>query len=289
MTTGTQNDEIDLLQVLAAIIRLLRRNALVIVIAFVLGTALGLAYYQMSPYTYKSKMIVVVSDVLTESVSKDLFENLNNLSLEKNISSLSQKLNLTSEEASKITSIQVKTTVQKSTDDLGPDKEIRTFLTIEVKASNNTIWPSLQSGLLSFLQNNDYVKVRGDLKRESANVLMKKLNAELNDLQEMKSKIAKGQLMQSGKNDLVFFDPTEVNAKIFDINKEIFELENLLQRINGIHVVEGFSVFEKPASPKLSVSLATGASFGVLFVFVLIAFKGIRKMLRFSEEKIGNT
>jgi uncharacterized protein involved in exopolysaccharide biosynthesis len=53
--------------------------------------------------------------------------------------------------------------------------------------------------------------------------------------------------------------------------------------------VEGFTPFEKPVSPTLLLSLAAGASLGLFLVGVVIAFKVFRKMLKFSQERLGQS
>jgi uncharacterized protein involved in exopolysaccharide biosynthesis len=57
--------------------------------------------------------------------------------------------------------------------------------------------------------------------------------------------------------------------------------------VNSIQLVEGFTIYKKAVSPKLSISLAAGASLGVFFVLALIALKGLRKIVTLSEEKLG--
>jgi uncharacterized protein involved in exopolysaccharide biosynthesis len=73
------------------------------------------------------------------------------------------------------------------------------------------------------------------------------------------------------------------------LNKERINLQNSLQTINSIQLVEGFTAFEKPVSPKLVRSLSYGTFLGLLFAAVLIGVKIIRQMLIFSEEKLGQS
>jgi len=283
MATPYQDNEIDLLELLAKFIFIIRRNTKMILLAFIVGTLLGLAYYQFVPKTYESQM-VVTSDILTASYSKTLFENIDQLVKERNITGLSSKLNIAPELATMISEIEIKSTIEKAD---GLKEQDKSYLTIKAQSSDNTIWPSLQNGIIHYLQNNDFVKVRVDQKRRYFTEIIKKIDEELKDLQALKSLITSGELVKRGKENLVLFDPTSVNTKIVELNKEKFNLQNSLEIVNSVQVVDGFTVYEKPSSPKLSVSLAAGASFGLFFVAVVIAFKGIRSMLRFSEEKLG--
>ncbi|MDZ7646816.1 MAG: hypothetical protein U5K54_06315 [Cytophagales bacterium] len=72
------------------------------------------------------------------------------------------------------------------------------------------------------------------------------------------------------------------------MNKERINLKNALETVNSIQVVEGFTVFQKPVSPKLSISLVAGSSFG-LFRCLIIAFKSLRKIVSLSEEKLAKS
>jgi hypothetical protein len=187
---------------------------------------------------------------------------------EENIESLSSKLNLTQKEAFALGKLEVKNAIEKAD---GRKEEEKNYLTITCQTSDNSIWPSLQNGLISFFENNDYVKIRVEQKRRLQSQMIEKIEKELIDLGELKSRIVEGQITQSSKDNLILFDPTTVNTKILDLNKEKINLQNELEIVNSIQLVEGFTVFEKPISPKLSISLVAGSSFGLFLVALIIA------------------
>jgi uncharacterized protein involved in exopolysaccharide biosynthesis len=107
------SDEIDLLEVLAKFVITIKSNFKLIVGAFVVGSLLGLAYNQLVPKTFESRMLVS-SEILTESLSKTLAEDLFKLIKEKNLTILSNKLNISPEVASKIGKIEIKNAIEKS-------------------------------------------------------------------------------------------------------------------------------------------------------------------------------
>lgn len=279
------SDEIDLLELLARIVISIKSNIKLIVGAFLIGSLLGLAYYQFVPKSYESRMLIS-SEILTESYSKSIAEDLNKLIKEKNIQSLSSKLSITQAEALALEKLEVKNAIEKAD---SRKEEEKNYLTISCQTSDNSIWPSLQNGLISFLENNDYVKIRVEQKKKYFTQVIEKIDKELVDLNELKSRIASGQVTQSSKDNLILFDPTTVNTKILDLNKEKINLQNQLEIVNSIQVVEGFTVFEKPISPKLSISLSAGASFGLFFVALIIGFKSLRKIVSLSEEKLAKS
>ena len=278
------DDEIDLIEFLAKIIFLVRKNTKIILLAFVVGTILGLAYYQLVPRVYESKMILL-SDILTSSYSERITESLNRLISEKNRRILSERLKMSEEEASEIARIEIESIEQE----VGKDEKDNAIFIVTVKVLNKNILPNLQESIIVYLRNNEFVKVRVEQRKKYSNEIIKRIDEQLVGLEELKAKINKGQFIQGGKENLVLFDPTAVHSKILELTKEKTNLQNSLEIINSIQLVEGFTVFEKPVSPKLSLSLAGGASLGLFFVGVVVAFKTIRKMLNFSQEKLGQS
>jgi len=279
------SDEIDLLELLARVVISIKSNFKLIVGAFLVGSLLGLAYYQFVPKSYESRLLIS-SQILTESYSKTIVEDLNKLIGERNIESLSSKLNLSPTEALTIGKLEVKNAIEKVD---GRKEEEKNYLTITCRASDNSIWPNLQSGLINFFETNDYVKVRVEQKKKYFTQVIEKIDKELLDLNDLKSRIANGQVTQSNKDNLILFDPTTVNTKILDLNKEKINLQNELEIVNSVQLVEGFTVFENPVSPKLSISLSAGASFGLFIVALILGFKSLRKIVSLSEEKLAKS
>jgi uncharacterized protein involved in exopolysaccharide biosynthesis len=70
-----------------------------------------------------------------------------------------------------------------------------------------------------------------------------------------------------------------------DLAREKLKNQNDLALVNSIQVIQGFTNFDKPVSPKLSTSLASGASLGVCFVLALIGTKGFHRMVKLASEK----
>ncbi len=279
------SDEIDLLELLARLVISIKSNFKLIVGAFTIGSLLGLAYYQIVSKSYESRMLIS-SEILTESYSKTIVDDLNKLIREDNFVSLSSKLKMDVPEASTLSNIEVKNAINKSD---GIKEQEKNYLTITCRTSNNSIWPNLQTGLINFFETNDYVRIRVEHRKKYYTQVIEKIDKELVDLNELKSRIADGQITQSSKDNLILFDPTTVNTKILDLNKEKINLQNALETVNSVQLVEGFTVFEKPVSPRLSISLSAGASFGLFIVALILGFKSLRKIVSLSEEKLAKS
>ncbi len=279
------SDEIDLAELLAKIVIGVKNNIKIILGAFILGTIIGLAYYQLVPKIYESRMLIS-SEILTESYSKNMVSDLNKLIDEKNPGAISSKLQLSENQSNALEEIEIKSSIEKS--EFIKEQE-KNFLTIICQSEDNTIWPDLQQGLINYLESNEFVKTRVEQRKKYITQIIEKIDKELIDLNVLKERIANGQITQSGKDNLVLFDPTTVNSKILELNKEKINLQNSLETVNSIQLVEGFTVFKKQVSPRLSISLAAGASFGLFLVILLLVIKSLQKIVTLSEEKIAKS
>lgn len=279
------SDEIDLLELLAKLVITIKANLVLIIGAFVIGTVLGLAYFQFVPKIYESKMILQ-SDILTSSYSERITESLNNLIKEQNKEILSKRVGLTEKQAESITKIEIESIKQKES---AEDKSENATFIVTIRTKDNSILTSLQDGLINHLRNNEYVKIRVRQRQEFYKAMIEKVGLEINSLDSLKKRLFTGQPIYSKSSEMMLVDPTNIYSKIIDLNKEQIGYKNALELVNSIQLVEGFTIFNKPVSPKLSISLAAGASFGLFMVALLIGFKSLRKIVRLSEEKLANS
>ncbi len=276
-------DEIDLLELFTKAILALKNNFIALVLAFIIGSGLGLIYYKFNPNVYESEMIIT-SDILTESYSKSIFTNVQKLIKENNLTSLSSILHLSESQAAAIKAVELKGTLEKG-DNL--QEQTKTYITITVKSLDNTIWLSLQPGIAAFIENNDFVKIRVAQRKKFYSSLLMKIDHELNDLEIMKSKIMDGKLSSNSKDGMLLLDPTTINSKILELNKEKINYQNSLELVNSVQVVGSFTAFKKPVSPKLSTSVLGGAALGLFSFLTFIGLKSIQKLIRLSEENNG--
>ena len=109
------------------------------------------------------------------------------------------------------------------------------------------------------------------------------MEEEIKDLEILKSDVYSGEFFKK-VNGNAEFDPTTINSKIIELTKEKIVLQHGLELANSVHVVEGFTKFQKPSKPKLSLSLVAGSLIGLAFVGALIVFKSIRKLLAMAPK-----
>jgi len=272
-------DEIDLLQLFLNFVLLIKKNFLLFLLFFMTGMLLGYVYSFVGTKVYESKMLVT-SDILTELYVDEEGESLNHLLRENNTEILSASLGLSETEIGQVQSIDIEGRREKVTSPL----IIPTFLlSISAKVTDQEILPKLQKGIISFLENNPYVTTRVDIKRKTNLELIRKIDLEIQSLEAFRKEIYEGKFLEKSEGDLMF-DPTQVNSKIILLTQEKLNYQNLVQLVNSIQVVQDFVKHKHPVSPNTAISLAAGASLGLFFVFVLLAFKGVRGLVRIAEE-----
>lgn len=268
-------EEVDLMEVFLKLIIVIRKNFLLIVLFFVLGSVIGFIYYASAQKVYKSNL-VISSDILTNSYSKALIDNINQHRKDQNLDAIVKSLHVSIQVAENLHYLKVEK-LEAATD----LKESEKFV-ITADVSDVQILPELQQGVIFYLSNNDYVKIRVEQRKRYLDELIAKVEREIKDMETLKQGIMSGAFFESVKGD-VMFDPTVVNSKILELTKEKLTLENSRDLVNSVQVIEGFSQFDGPSSPKMGVAIASGSIIGLIFVGILLGLKSIRKLLNMAE------
>ena len=270
-----KRNEVDLMEVFLKLIINVKQNFWLIVSFFVLGSVIGFVYYASAQKVYKSTL-VISSDILTNSYSETLIENINRHRRDQNYDAIMKALHVSENVARNTRWLEVEK-VEAVTDLKESEKFVVTAEVLDV-----AVLSELQQGLVYYLANNDYVKIRVEQRKKFHDEMIARVDQEIKDMEAFKQRIMNGSFFETVKGD-VMFDPTSVNSKIVELTKEKLTLENNRALVNSVQVIEGFSQFGVPSSPKLAVALASGSTIGLIFVGLLLAIKSIRKLLRMAE------
>jgi len=278
MNVQKRSDEIDLLELLLKGILTLKANFLAVLVLFLVGVASGLVYFYTSTKFYQNRMIVS-SSILTQSYARVMFENANKLIGEGNVASLASQFKVSQEAVEKISSLSVEGLSKIPGEEF---KESERFVIIAEVRGEQAL-PELQKGLINYLEDNDFAKVRVEQNRRTLQQMLSTVTQEINDLQELKARISDGRFFQATKGN-VMFDPTTVNSKILELSEKKLNYGNALELSNSVQVVEGFSEFKKEIRPRLTSSLVGGALLGFLLAGTFLAIKGLRRLLKIAES-----
>ncbi|MCU0420035.1 MAG: hypothetical protein MUC38_10330 [Cyclobacteriaceae bacterium] len=272
MDTPRANDEIDLVELTVRVFRFFQRYFWLFVICTVGGVGAGAALYSVVPDIYVSKM-VIQSDILTESYSDRITESIDNLIDEGNYALLSQRLGLTTDQAEKLRSIEIESI--KETKEQGKEESI--FI-ITAEALDKSIITTLQDGIISYLRNNEFVKIRVQQRIEYYEKLILSIGEEIQSLDTLKQKLLAGKpIYGKSAGDMMLIDPTNIYDQIINLKRQQLEYRNALQLANSIQLVEGFTIYEKPAEPKLSVAMAVGFALGFFAALAVVFVRWVSK------------
>lgn len=274
------NDEIDLQQLAVNTVRYFQRYLKFITVSTILGVLGGAGLYLALPPVFESQMIVM-SDILTSSYSDRLTESLDRLIKEKNDSILAQRLTLTADEAAKIKAIEIESVKKEAS--ASKDDEASTFI-ITVSVMQKPLLPKLQEGLISYLRNNEFVKTRVRQREEMYKTLIDKLDQEIQSLDSLKARLFQGKPVYSKSSEMLLVDPTNIYSKIIELTQQRISYKNALELFNSIQLIEGFTPFKKPASPKLSIALVAGFALGF---FGAIGILTLRQLLKMAKDSSG--
>lgn len=267
------NDEIDLLELAVKVIRFLKKHVTVLLSSALLGLVISLVLYFTLPKIFVSKLILM-SDILTESHTKEITESLDVLIKEKNFKTLATRLSLSENEAFHVEKVEIES-VKKEKDINETDATIF-IVTAEVGEKN--ILANLQKGIMGLLRNNEFVKIRVRQRKDYYTAMIDKVGIEIRSLDSLKRRLFLGQPVYSKGAEMLLVDPTNIYSKIIELNKEQINYKNALELVDSIQLVEGFTSFEKPASPKLSILLVIGFMGGLLFSIAFLLFSHLFKL-----------
>ncbi len=275
MEKVNKQDEIDLLELFLKCVNIIRANFWIIILFFVIGIALGLASFYTSRKIFENKM-VISSGIMTKSYTKNLIDRLNRHKRESNTKAISNLLGVSDSTVKALSFIGVDNVSEND----GEKESDRFIITAEV--FNQDVLLELQEGLVRYLENNEFAKVRVEQNKSYLKQMISKIEEEIKHLEQMKKNIADGTFFEKTKGS-VMFDPTTVNSKIIELTEKKIANQNAFALANSVQVIEGFAKFDRPTKPKLSISIFVGAMIGLFFSAMFIAFKSIRKLLRMAD------
>ena len=268
-------DEVDLLDLLLKGLNAIRANFWLILFFFLLGMGLGLTSYFTERKVFENRM-VVSSTIITKSYGKILIDKVNKHLGEDNVNIIAKDLKISPETVASLRLLSIEPVTEAD-----EPKEADRFIII-AETYNQDRLADLQNGLVYYFENNEFAKVREKQNKEFLKQVISKFDQEIKDMEEFKQRLFKGDFLQSTKGN-VMFDPTSVNSKILELTKEKLNFQNSYALANSVHIIEGFTPFEKPSKPRLSISLAAGSVSGLIFVGILLGLKSLRRLMKMAD------
>src|SRR5690606_16689774 len=265
-------DEIDLIELLAKFIRLLKRNLALILVCIVLSLGLATWIGLTSPKVYESRMMIY-SDILTESYSDQLAKNLTALIKDKNFDLLAGRLHITADQASKLREVEIEGALEGAVAEVD-----RQFIVVVVRILDNAVLPDLQAGIIQYISEKDFVKSRTEEKKRYYQELIASIGAEIEKLEVAKQRITTGDYGRAGGT--VMMNPSDIYAQTVALIDNKLSLEEKLHLVNSVQLIEGFSPLNRHVSPKLSLLLPAGLVSGLLLAFLIMGLRYVISLAR---------
>lgn len=266
------DDEIDLKDLLKTIIRALERGTKTVILSVLLGGVLGMAYFFYTSITYSSSM-VISSDILVLANIQALFEPFGELIEENDTIAIAERLRIDNLAAAKIKKLKVEGVF---------DGENTGYCEIITTVTDNSILSQLQEGILTFLENNEFVKRRVAIREDKFNTLIDKINKDIEGVDSLKTKVQGSSLFGSSSlgSNVLMMEP----ANLFRVSMEMAERkQDLLGQLalnDSIELFRGFTPSAKPSSPSWIVCLVTGLAGGLIIGFAILFFKEMDRYVR---------
>lgn len=276
MTTEKRNDEIDLIEVFQkignAIVKLFNsflfllyrillffiRRAILIGVILILCLTFGVFKYKTSP-SYYSSTLEAYSNAMSSIDMINYVNNLHELFLEDNTIGLQNKLGISEDKLEEIKDVKAYKVVDFDMDgipdliDFEEDYETsdsiisRNRFAVKVEVFNQESFPIIQESILSFIDQNKYIKERNTIRKRQLNELITKLDFEISSLDSLKKKeyFTKEEEAKTQTGQILVMNEIETqlyHPQIIALYKEKQRLEETLElRTEPITIIQDFS------------------------------------------------
>jgi hypothetical protein len=255
-----ETEEINLVDLIARMIRTLRKNIHLTILFPAAGLIIGIAAFIASPPVYQSTLLIETS-LLTENECNAL------LSQEQLISRIQ---GLSEEQRGSIRNISFKTIRNVSDKVQVPLTEGSIYVAITVEIFNEGDLPNIEKAIVDFLNNSPAVVRHRNDRSQFYDQMISRIETELSRLEEVKKEVG-------GKTQATFLNPSDLYSSTVDLFKERTEYLIKREEIKSVHVIYGFDV---TTSAKRSLLVASAAGFSIGCI-VLAAVLVVRYFSRY--------
>jgi len=244
-----------------------------------LGAGLGVTLFFTSKPIYISTL-TLTSSTLNNDFCSELINELQLFIEDDTPELLAKKLKIGMGTAKEIRKIEFDNFNEKLNKKYKEEDTVVLGLPFKIKvfALNNSIFDTLQTAFVNYLENNDYALKRKEIRKQNIQLLRKKLNDQIIELDSLKNVVATNLLPRGNISGFVFgqpLDPINVYKEAIALFQNDLDLNTQYILIDNIQIINPFSIRNKPASPRLVKSITTGAIagflLGMLTAFILAA------------------
>lgn len=268
-----QSEDIDLLLLAERALLYFRRFKWLFLAALLLGLTAGYTFYRVIPKTYRSRL-VMHSFLLTNPEQIQIVNNWSQLLREKEYGALSQLLHCPDTLLHGVKKIKAKE-IQQVFTTTNPNG-----FTIDVWVTDNRLLTGLQEGIVYGFENNEYIKQRLDVKKESLRLLISQTESELRKLDSTHTRLREMIFGNRSSSSTLILDMSAINRQLIEIQEKLQSYKENLRFTNGVQVLQSFSPFNNPDGPHLLPWLLIGAIAFTGLAWLISIFYSINQKLR---------
>ena len=288
-------------------------NRLFFIGIIVFGLILGALYSEVLKKDYYKSSMVLSCDYLNTQILKNTIDKFNLLASEKDTEGIQEVLNVDSATAKNIQKFEFRPFV--SEDDVVEMEVLREQLNnvtgekqelvekvidrLEIENKNayeisvfvydpGTVKP-LETALVNYFKNNNYIKGRIASNRKKLEARKVKLQSELRKLDSLKAALFHNyqSLAQKsrGSNNVVvggeegLTNPLEVFTTDLELHNELQEVQSQLDLNPDFEIVDGFTSFKEPESASLADILAISLLLSIVIDYLVLGACRFDRML----------
>lgn len=266
------------------------------------GIAGSLYFYSKKPY-YESSM-TLSSDYYKGELLDNSIKNLDEVCSEGNSKVLANLLRIPESKATKIRSIQVSPIISNSyqllVDLYSQDEKHQGKLDslllysnqinfqLNVEVYDTAALNGLDTILVNYIRNNEFVKKRIEVDRTNLINLKDKLSRESSKLDTLKRSIAasiksSGDAGRSGTNNVILgeksVNPIDIYREDLQIYNQRQDIEKQLALNAEIEIIEKFIPYANPKSGSLTINIVKGAVSGLLLAILFVLYQMLNESL----------
>ena len=279
-------DEVDLVRVFVVIVNFLVRNFKVFVVSTIFGLTLGAGYYVLKSNVYESKMIAECQSI-PDSRAVDLLLDLEKIRLNEDWENLAGRLKMNIEEVKKIKKIEPLSsiTIEKEAtgldDYLLPTTETAYKFGLIVKVKDNALLPKIQKGIVFYLSENEYSKIRVDRFLENRYDLLNYLNKQIRNLDSLNLLFAT-KLMESN-NSSTINGPGDYKGLLVQLKEKALTIEDQIKFCQPVKIIQPFTAYKSAVEPVAFLVFLTAFLIGNGLGLIFISIRSLNKV--YQENK----
>lgn len=290
-TTTSSSEEIDLLYFFRPVsnafkrattwgrdyARLLAHNMFLFGGILILGTIAGYCLRYVIAPSYKTTAIFV-SDMLPARYCVTLLDNLNELRRPGNIPTLAKELNISTDAAWEIKGIS-SVALPKDSFALEKRDSSMSLFSITLTMQNMSKLEEIQKGLISYLENNEYIRKRKAERTRSWQLQIAELELRRKSLDSLRIIVSNSITPRSQGQGIILgepINPVSIYQAEMGYLKERLYLESNLATIDHIEVLQPFFKLNEYNSPDYDKYLKYAFVASFLFAMLVVPLIGRR-------------